>query len=197
MDTTVFLLLTGGPTSPEICVLFAKFVATAIVPLVALALVVAWVQARPGWRPALLDAVAAAVLGLGLVQVIGWLHYRPRPFEMGLGANLLNHLPENSFPSDHATLMFALAFGLLATTSLRRAGMGLLVLAIAVSWARIYLGAHYPSDILGGAALACICTALIRAIQPRHRLWALCTKAYDRLICLMHLPAGLFPRGRH
>lgn len=195
IDTTLFLSLTASPNAPHSAVAIATFCASAIVPLVAAALVVAWVRARPDWRFALLDALAAGLLGLSLVQVIGWTHYRPRPFEAGLGANLLHHLPENSFPSDHATLMFALAFGLIAAPPLRRAGGILVMLALAVSWARIYLGAHYPSDILGGAVLAALCVAMVRAIAPRRRLWIFGVKLYEAVLRLMDLPTGIFPRG--
>jgi len=193
-DTALFLWLTGTLQSPNWSVALAKFFASAIVPMVAVAFVVAWVRARIGWRHALLDALAAGALGLTLVQVIGWIHYRPRPFEAGLGANLLHHLPENSFPSDHATLMFALAFGLTAAAPLRNAGAVLLVLALAVSWARVLLGAHYPSDILGGAILAVFCVGLVQSVTARQSLWVLCAKLYEGLLRKMHLPRGLFPR---
>lgn len=196
VDATLFLWLTGSQHSAGWSVALARFLATAIVPLVAVALVVAWVRARAGWRPALLDALAAGGLGLGLVQVIGWAHYRPRPFEMGMGANLLNHLPENSFPSDHATLMFALAFGLMAAAPLRKAGGVIAVLALAVSWGRVFLGAHYPSDILGGAVLAVLCVALVRAVAARQHLWSRCNRLYEWVLRQTHLPAGLFPPGR-
>lgn len=193
-DMALFLWLTGTQHSPNWSVSLAKFLASAIVPLVAIALMAAWVRAQSGWRPVLLDAVAAGALGLSLVQVIGWFLYRPRPFEAGLGANLLNHLPENSFPSDHATLMFALAFGLISATPLRKAGAVLLVLALAVSWARVFLGAHYPSDILGGAILAVLCVGLVQSVTARQSLWVLCAKLYEGLLRKMHLPRGLFPR---
>ncbi len=193
-DTSLFLWLTGTLQSPIWSVALAKFFASAIVPMVAVAFVVAWVRARTGWRPAVLDALAAGALGLTLVQVIGWIHYRPRPFEVGLGANLLHHLPENSFPSDHATLMFALAFGLMAAAPQRKAGAALLVLALAVSWARVFLGAHYPSDILGGAILAVFCVGLVQSVTARQSLWVLCAKLYEGLLRKMHLPRGLFPR---
>ena len=195
-DTILFLWLTGTLHSPRWSVALAEFFASAIVPLIALALVVAWVRARTGWRPAVLDAVAAGALGLTLVQVIGWIHYRPRPFEAGLGANLLNHFPENSFPSDHATLMFALAFGLMVAVPLRKAGAVLLVLALAVSWARVFLGAHYPSDILGGAMLAVVCVGLVNSVAARESLWILCVKLYEIALHQMKLPARIFPRGR-
>ena len=63
-DTALFLWLTGTLHSPVWSVALAKFLASTIVPLVAISLVAAWVWARNGWRPALLDAVAAGVLGL-------------------------------------------------------------------------------------------------------------------------------------
>ena len=196
IDTAFFLWLTGTMHSPNWSLALAKFFASSIVPLVGLALVVAWVRARTGWRPTLLDAVVTGVLGLTLVQVIGWIHYRPRPFEAGLGANLLHHLPENSFPSDHATLMFALAFGLMAAAPLRKAGAVLLVLALAVSWARVFLGAHYPSDILGGAILAVFCVGLVQSVTARQSLWVLCVKLYETALHQMKFPKRLFPRGR-
>lgn len=196
IDTAFFLWLTGTLHSPHWCVALAEFFASAIVPLVGFALIVAWVRARKGWRPALLDASAAGALGLFMVQVIGWIHYRPRPFEVGLGANLLNHLPENSFPSDHATLMFALAFGLMAAASLRKKGTVLLGLALAVSWARVFLGAHYPSDILGGAILALTCVGLVRSVTARQSLWVLFIAIYERGLRQMRLPKGFFPPGR-
>ena len=196
IDTAFFLWLTGTLHSPHWCVALAEFFASAIVPLVGFALIVAWVRARTGWRPALLDASAAGAFGLFMVQVIGWIHYRPRPFEAGLGANLLHHLPENSFPSDHATLMFALAFGLIAAAPLRKAGGVLVGLALVVSWARVFLGAHYPSDILGGATLALMCIGLVRSVSARRGLWAICIKLYESFLRQMHLPKMLFPRGR-
>jgi undecaprenyl-diphosphatase len=196
LDTALFLWTTGGPESSEWIIATARMMATGIVPLVAAALLVAWVRAGRDWRPVLLDAVAAGLLGLAAVQIIGFLHYRPRPFEAGLGANLLQHLPENSFPSDHATLMFALAFAVLASVGLRKAGAALLLLAFAVSWARVFLGAHYPSDILGGAILGLGSVAVIRSLNWRRGLWGAITGLYEAFLTTLHLPPGVFPRGR-
>lgn len=181
-DTFLFQLLTAGPAAPGWLVLVASVLASVVVPFVAVGLVVFWIVGRS--RPALLDSVAAGLLGLGLVQVIGALAYRPRPFEIGLGLNLMNHAPENSFPSDHATLMFALAASL-AMSPLRKFGLLLLLLGLAVGWGRVYLGAHFPLDILGGAALGVVCAFMVRAVLWRRAIWTMIERVYLRVLGLV------------
>lgn len=181
-DTFLFQLLTAGPAAPGWLVLVASVLASVVVPFVAVGLVVFWIVGRS--RPALLDSVAASLLGLGLVQVIGALAYRPSPFEIGLGLNLMNHAPENSFPSDHATLMFALAASL-AMSPLRKFGLLLLLLGLAVGWGRVYLGAHFPLDILGGAALGVVCAFMVRAVLWRRAIWTMIERVYLRVLGLV------------
>ncbi|MDE2365202.1 MAG: phosphatase PAP2 family protein, partial [Hyphomicrobiales bacterium] len=79
----------------------------------------------------------------------------PRPFMDGVSPNFLHHVADSSFPSDHATVLFALAFSLWLTRlpATRWTGAILLAAALAVGWARVFLGAHYPLDILGGAGI--------------------------------------------
>lgn len=179
LDTRLFDLLTAGPEAPAWLVSAASVIAIAVVPVVALILLVVWIK---GWsRPALLDAVAGGLAGLGVVQVIGVLAYRPRPFEIGLGLNLMNHAPENSFPSDHATLMFALGVSL-TMSPLRKAGLFLLHLGLAVGWGRVYLGAHFPFDILGGAVIGAACALAVRAVPQRQTLWAFVERLYKLVL---------------
>lgn len=89
----------------------------------------------------------------------------------------MNHAPENSFPSDHATLMCALAVSL-ALSPLRTVGLLLLPLGLAVGWGRVHLGAHFPFDILGGAAVGAAGALAVRAVPQRKALWALIERMY-------------------
>ena len=71
-----------------------------------------------------------------------------------------------SFPSDHAAFFFAIAVGM--WFSFRRLAWLLLAWSILViALPRLYLGLHYPSDVLGGAALGIGTTLLVRRFTPR------------------------------
>lgn len=101
---------------------------------------------------------------------------RVRPWEAMHLTPLLDAPTDYSFPSGHAAGAFACAvFFLVSSASVedgvvrRRmlaASIALIALAAAVATSRVYLGAHYPSDVLAGALLG----ATIGAAGARLRL---------------------------
>ena len=139
------------------------FNAWAIFVLVGLAGAV-WFVARPGGsqrsKLAALSAAVSAALALLLDVAFAQLWFHNRPFVDHPGATLLlvQHGADNSFPSDHASVAFAVAFAVLAFH--RRFGLVLLVGAAAVAIDRIFVGVHYPVDVVAslfvglGSALA-------------------------------------------
>ena len=125
------------------------------VALYAAAIVALWFVARPygdlKWKLACASGLAAAAVAMITNQVISHVWERPRPF---VTHQAFTHLlsapsPDPSFPSDHAAVAFAIAFGVLAFS--RRAGILFLAAATLISLSRIALGLHYPSDVLAGA----------------------------------------------
>ena len=68
-----------------------------------------------------------------------------------------------SFPSDHATATFAVVAAFLLH-GMRRRGFGLLVAALLVIFSRDYVGAHYDSDVPGGALTGIIAAAVVRSV---------------------------------
>ena len=123
-------------------------------------LVAVWVTARPadGRREAIITGGVAAVFAAGLGLYLERTLDRPRPFvELGF-APLFPHVPDSSFPSDH-TLVGAALVGALVWGA-PRVGVSLYAVALLIGCARIAVGVHYPSDILGSAALAMVIDAL-------------------------------------
>lgn len=119
-----------------------------------------WLRRSEHARKVLLEATASGLAGLLINQIIGLVSQHPRPFMIGLGHTLIPHAADSSFPSDHLTLLWAVAFSLLMHSSSRVAGMALTLLGLPVAWARIYLGVHFPLDMLGAALVGVLSTWL-------------------------------------
>jgi undecaprenyl-diphosphatase len=115
-------------------------------------------------------AAVAALVGVALVQVIGAGVDRARPTTVLHGTHLLLDATNDfSFPSDHLTACSAVAVGLLrARASIRRRWVVWAAVAATILMAvdRVYVGAHYPGDVLGGIALG---SAVAIALEPVGR----------------------------
>ena len=97
-------------------------------------------------------AALAALVALGIGQIIGGAVDRARPYETMTNVHILvDKTTDFSFPSDHATVAGAVAVGLLFAN--RRWGIVATVLAMLMAFTRVYVGAHYPGDVLAGLAL--------------------------------------------
>ena len=97
-------------------------------------------------------AACAAVIALGIGQIIGGAIDRARPYETMTGIHLLvDRTSDFSIPSDHATAAGAVAVGLLFAN--RRWGRIAAALALLMAFTRVYVGAHYPGDVLAGLLL--------------------------------------------
>ncbi len=108
-------------------------------------------------------AAGAALIALGLAQLIGGAVDRARPYEAMTGVHLLiDRTTDFSFPSDHATVVGAVAGGLLLSN--RRWGTLAAVLAVLMAFTRVYVGAHYPGDVVAGLALGAVVAAAGRPL---------------------------------
>jgi membrane-associated phospholipid phosphatase len=135
---------------------------------VVLALFLAVLWRKPWLFVAVVCAdVVANLLSFGLRDWIG----RRRPPLVYPEPKALVHVPHSgSFPSGHAAMAFACAT-VLAWWDPRLA-VPAFVLAAAIAWSRVYVGVHWPLDVLGGAVLGVlVAIALLRlaAVLRRSR----------------------------
>ena len=91
---------------------------------------------------------------------------RPRPFETLAGADpLLGATLDASMPSGHAATSFAGAVVL--TALLRRGAPAFFLLAAAIAASRVYVGVHYPLDVLAGAIVGAVVGAAVALLVLR------------------------------
>jgi undecaprenyl-diphosphatase len=125
---------------------------------IALVLSLVWRGALP-FVLTLLAVAAADGLACLLKAAIG----AKRPAE----PNALITIPHShSFPSGHAATAFAAATVLSAL--LPRGAPGFLVLAAAIGYSRIYVGVHWPLDVVGGAVVGVVTALLLLAVARRR-----------------------------
>ena len=94
---------------------------------------------------------------------------RERPYEVIPAADpLLRWDVAGSFPSGHAAT--SVAGAIILTYLIGRGGVWLGLLAAAVAFSRVYVGVHYPGDVLAGAVLGAAvglaAIALVRRLRP-------------------------------
>ncbi len=105
-------------------------------------------------RKAGLTTMLALVINVILANgILKHLVQRPRPFDTYPDLQPLIHEPTDwSFPSGHSSASFAAAFVLYHYMP-KKFSIPALILATLIAFSRLYLGVHYPSDVIGGAAI--------------------------------------------
>ncbi len=121
--------------------------------LIGLAVVLLWFVSRPGgnrkWKLTAASALGAAALGLLVNRIVTAVYHRDRPFIGHPSAHVFGpHKTDPSFPSDHTTAAFAIGVAVLLFDSV--AGALFLTVAALIGVGRVFVGEHYPGDVLGG-----------------------------------------------
>ncbi|EPT4465801.1 undecaprenyl-diphosphate phosphatase [Klebsiella aerogenes] len=157
INYALFALINATPASSWWAIEVATFIAKDLIIIVPLLVVALWLWG-PNQRQLVFKVMLALALSLSISWVIGHLFPHDRPFVDGVGYNFLHHAADDSFPSDHGTVIFTFALAFLFWHRVW-SGVLLLVIASAIAWSRVYLGVHWPLDMLGGL-LAGMCGCL-------------------------------------
>ncbi len=157
------------------------------VPVVAVATVALWLVARPGssrkWKLACGSALGSSALALLINQLIAQVWHRARPFAAHPSAHVWGSRSRDpSFPSDHASAAFGIAFAVFLYD--RLVGSIFLAAAFLIGVGRVFIGAHYPADVLAGCVVG-LGSALVVARLARplmERLVRLTERLTDPLV---------------
>jgi undecaprenyl-diphosphatase len=160
-DRSLFRVLNEVPAgAASVLTPFSRlFLPTGIIVVVVLA--IGYVVARNRSVLPVVTALVAAAVAWLLVHAAKAIADRPRPYQVVADA-VLRQPPAHgtSFPSSHTAVTLAVAIALAPFLARPLAWTGIGYAAL-VGWSRVYLGVHYPLDILAGAGIGMAAAGVI------------------------------------
>lgn len=153
----------------EMTIRFAIFIANDLFYIMLLFFGFYWLRGNFSIKKQIVKAFIFTTVALLISQIISHSFYHPRPFVMEVGRTLIYHSPNGSFPSDHMLIFSTIAFSYFFSEK-RSLGIILILLAWLVAWSRVYLGVHFPLDMLGAFSLAFILNFFGLALWNRFKI---------------------------
>ena len=153
LNLSLFSWINASPEASNTSIHFAIFIANDLLYCMILLFAWFWLRGNYDTKKQILKAFIFTSIAILISQCISHVYYHPRPFVMEIGRTLIYHAPNGSFPSDHMLIFSSIAFSYLFSAQ-RKLGVFLLVMAWLVAWSRVYLGVHFPLDMLGAFLLA-------------------------------------------
>ena len=153
LNLSLFSWINASPEASNTSIHFAIFIANDLLYCMILLFAWFWLRGNYDTKKQILKAFIFTSIAILISQCISHVYYHQRPFVMEVGRTLIYHAPNGSFPSDHMLIFSSIAFSYLFSAQ-RKLGISLLVMAWLVAWSRVYLGVHFPLDMLGAFLLA-------------------------------------------
>lgn len=131
----------------EVMIFFSEYVPCIFMGSIAVVFILGIVKKNEGYRKVSVNTFIITVINIILSFIIGSIYYVDRPFVNNKVKLLIPHVKDASFPSDHATGTMSIALGLGKYN--RILGIIMKILSIVVGFSRVYVGNHYPADVIG------------------------------------------------
>ncbi|WP_432209015.1 phosphatase PAP2 family protein [Acinetobacter variabilis] len=132
---------------------YASLIAHDLVYLFLLIFAIAWLRGSHEVKTGIIKAAIFTAITLSISEVLSVVLNTPRPFVMEVGRTLIEHAPTGSFPSNHMSIFSGIAFAYYFSAQ-RDLGRILLWTAWLVAWSRVYVGVHFPIDMVGAFLIA-------------------------------------------
>jgi undecaprenyl-diphosphatase len=163
LNQTLFLLINATPHTASWIIQIAAVFADNFILGVPVLLLIMWLWGGAQYRRVAVMAFCVCFISLGLNQLIGLAWQHPRPSVMGLGHTFIAHAMDSSFPSDHMTVFSALAVTFFFQRLIK---LGLITgcIGIIVGWSRVFLGAHFPFDMVGAVGVTFLGYAIVAVL---------------------------------
>lgn len=182
----LFESINASPGLSPLRLALATALAEWVIYLVPLGLAVAWLRGDLARRTELLQMLLVVLLALLAATIVAHTWPLPRPFALHLGTQYLAHANDPGLPSEHVTVFWSLALAALATRRFAVWAFPLLAVGLLVGLSRVYLGVHFPYDILAALPVAFIAAiigvALRKPLSPAVSRFLV---LYDRTISLV------------
>lgn len=143
-----------------------EFIAEYMVYFLCLSVITYWFTRAHKNRIMIISAGIAFLLAEIIGKLAGEVHSNNQPFaELSNVSKLIEHSIDNSFPSDHTILFFALSFSFWLFG--KRLGILWIILAFLVAFSRVWVGVHYPADVIVGGGIGITVAFITYLIVPR------------------------------
>jgi len=161
-NVSVFFLIFGlsnhSPLLDQLMIFGARY----LILLTFLIIFILIFKGTTAEKKAFLLTILAIPIAIIIIKIIHLFYFEPRPFVTYQLIPLFTYDPDASFPSRHASIMAVVALSYIYFKS--KWSVLFLILLIWLGVSRVYVGVHYPIDILGGVIVGIISLIIAKII---------------------------------
>ncbi|WJE55526.1 undecaprenyl-diphosphatase (plasmid) [Bacillus cereus] len=156
------------------------FVAEYMLYALVLGVLIYWFTRNNKNRMMIIQGGLAFIVAEIIGKIVGQFYSHHQPFAVLPNVNqLVEHEIDNSFPSDHTILFFSICVSIWLVR--KKEGWLWLMLAFCVAISRIWVGVHYPIDVVTGALVGIISALFVYWIAPKLSFIKRLLGIYERM----------------